>query len=52
MPHGTLHYRLRIRTPDNSADLFIATSTRDGINPFIAEAPDGDGRRSTRSPAR
>jgi hypothetical protein len=52
MPHGTRHYRLRIRTPDNSADLFIATSTRDGINPFIKEAPTATGRRSTRSRAR
>ncbi len=43
MPNGTLHYRLRIRTATDEADLFVATSLRDGINPFIESPPEGDG---------
>ncbi len=43
MPNGTLHYRFRIRTATDEADLFVATSLADGDNPLIAEAPSGDG---------
>jgi hypothetical protein len=38
-----LEYRLRVRNGDDTADLFVITSTRDGENPYIAEPPDGDG---------
>lgn len=41
MPSGTLHYKLRVRTADDSADLFVVTSLRDGPNPYILEAPQG-----------
>jgi hypothetical protein len=43
MPAGDLQYRFRIRTATDEADLFSVTTVRDGLNPYIAEAPDGDG---------
>jgi hypothetical protein len=43
MPSGTLHYRLRIRTGADDADLLYVSSVPGDLNPFIAEAPDGDG---------
>src|SRR4051812_14763143 len=43
MPAGDLQYRFRIRTATDEADLFSVTTVRDGLNPFIAEPPDGDG---------
>lgn len=43
MPSGTLHYRFRIRTGTDEADLFYASSVPGDTNPFIAEPPSGDG---------
>src|SRR5574338_1121439 len=43
MPSGTLHYRFRIRTGTDEADLFSATSVASQTNPYIAEPPSGDG---------
>jgi hypothetical protein len=40
---STLHYRLRIRTADDSADLFAVSSVPSDRYPYIAEEPDGDG---------
>jgi hypothetical protein len=38
-----LEYRLRVRNGDDTDDLFVITSTRDGENPYILEPPEGDG---------
>jgi hypothetical protein len=38
-----LEYRLRVRNGDDTDDLFVITSTRDGTNPYILEPPEGDG---------
>jgi len=45
MPGGTLDYRLRIRTADDSADLVTySTITADGVYCAIKGAPTGDGQ--------
>lgn len=41
---GTLRYRVRLRTLDDSADLFVATSVRDGTHPYLKSAPRFDGQ--------
>jgi hypothetical protein len=38
-----IQYQFRIRTADDSADLFVASSNPSGTNPYIAEPPEGDG---------
>ena len=45
MPGGTLDYRLRIRTADDSADLVTySTIPADGVYCAIKSAPTGDGQ--------
>jgi hypothetical protein len=38
-----LYYKFQIRNADDSDDLLLVTSVRDGDNPYIAEPPSGDG---------
>jgi hypothetical protein len=40
---GTLHYQLVIRNADDTGDLLSVSSLRDGVNPYIASPPSGDG---------
>lgn len=40
----TLHYRVRVRDAGDTADALVITSVRGGANPYIAEAPSGDGQ--------
>lgn len=44
MPAETRHYRLRIRNRDDTDDLLVATSLRDGVNPNLQPPPSGDGQ--------
>lgn len=41
MPVSDVFYRLRIRTPDNTSDDLVVTTTRDGTNPYLL-IPGGD----------
>jgi hypothetical protein len=38
-----LYYKFQIRNADDSDDLLEVSSVRDGVNPYIAEPPSGDG---------
>lgn len=42
---GTLRYRIRLRNLNDDADLFLATSVRDGTHPYIKSAPRQDGQQ-------
>lgn len=50
MPASLLEYRLLIKVastvavPEPSTDALVVTSVRSGTNPFIADAPSGDGQ--------
>ena len=50
MPASLIQYRLTIRNastlanPDGTADELVVTSVPSGTNPFIADAPSGDGQ--------
>lgn len=41
---GTLRYRVRLRSLDDTEDLFVATSVRNGTHPYIKTAPRSDGQ--------
>lgn len=41
---GSLRYRVRLRSLDDTADLFTATSVADGTHPYIKTAPRADGQ--------
>jgi hypothetical protein len=41
---GTLRYRARLRSLDDTEDLFVACSVLDGMNPYIKSAPRSDGQ--------
>jgi hypothetical protein len=40
-----LHYRVRVRNRDDTADLLVASSVPGDETPFIAEPPTGDGQK-------
>ena len=44
MPRATRHYRLRIRSADDSSDALILTSVPGGTNPYLTGPPQGDGQ--------